>query len=452
MGWILGILLIWFLVEWVKWDEEKRVEAVTKAQEAEKMRERLRKKGIDKSIVSRMGYHEALAKLKEIEEKENRENRIARSKALEREKQIKEEQMKREKKIKEEKERKLAEEKEILNLKNNRPSLKDIKDKYGWSYSGNVESKDAKDYLEAFISGFGAVIFACIIEEIDAKTIVNKMMGTEAEIDFAESEIMFERFHEESEYKVDVESIGGEYLKGNISDDILIPYYFNYYDVKIGTSKYFKKIDSNESEDYFETQNTNIGEILYNEFYVSPSDEDYILIKYIETKDLYNSEVMYSKNEISNFDDGKSIQLGSTFIKVGEEVLNYSGSRHEYFFGKGMYTSLWKSKRLKKLQISDLWSEEYINLFKVDINESSVQDEVDLKGRTFCITGKLSKPRNYYKDLLISKSANVTESVSNNTDYLVANDQITKTNKLAKAREIGIKIIDENELLRLIGD
>ena len=64
-------------------------------------------------------------------------------------------------------------------------------------------------------------------------------------------------------------------------------------------------------------------------------------------------------------------------------------------------------------------------------------------GKTFVITGTLSKPRDYYKDIIESFDGNVTESVSKKTDYLLLGDN--PGSKYDKAKALGIKIINENE-------
>jgi len=71
-----------------------------------------------------------------------------------------------------------------------------------------------------------------------------------------------------------------------------------------------------------------------------------------------------------------------------------------------------------------------------------------LDGLTFVITGTLSEPRNYFKNLIEKAGGNVTGSVSSNTDYLLCGENAGS--KLDKARKLGLKIIDENALNSLI--
>jgi DNA ligase (NAD+) len=71
-----------------------------------------------------------------------------------------------------------------------------------------------------------------------------------------------------------------------------------------------------------------------------------------------------------------------------------------------------------------------------------------LKGKTFVITGTLSKPRNYFKRLIEDAGGKVSGSVSANTDYLLAGEKAGS--KLNKANKLGVKIINENALSRLL--
>lgn len=75
--------------------------------------------------------------------------------------------------------------------------------------------------------------------------------------------------------------------------------------------------------------------------------------------------------------------------------------------------------------------------------------DVDLSGKTFVITGTLTAPRDAIKDLLVAHGAKVSGSVSRNTDYLVAGTD--PGSKLAKARELGVAVLDEAGLATLLG-
>ena len=74
-----------------------------------------------------------------------------------------------------------------------------------------------------------------------------------------------------------------------------------------------------------------------------------------------------------------------------------------------------------------------------------------LSGKTFVFTGGLdSFTRDQAGKIVMSQGANVSTSVSKQTDYLVAGAD--PGSKLDKARQLGIKIIDEKEFKKLIGE
>jgi DNA ligase (NAD+) len=72
-----------------------------------------------------------------------------------------------------------------------------------------------------------------------------------------------------------------------------------------------------------------------------------------------------------------------------------------------------------------------------------------LAGKTLVITGTLSRPRDEIKEALQAAGAKVTGSVSAKTDYLVAGED--PGSKLAKARELGVRVVTEEELAGLLG-
>lgn len=72
-----------------------------------------------------------------------------------------------------------------------------------------------------------------------------------------------------------------------------------------------------------------------------------------------------------------------------------------------------------------------------------------LNGKSFVITGTLSEPREHFKDLIESAGGKTTDSVSKKTDYLVCGEDAGS--KLEKAKALGVKILSETELLKLLG-
>ena len=72
-----------------------------------------------------------------------------------------------------------------------------------------------------------------------------------------------------------------------------------------------------------------------------------------------------------------------------------------------------------------------------------------LAGNSFVITGSLSQfTRNEIKELIVDNGGKVTGSVSKKTDYLIAGENAGS--KLTKAQNLGIQVISEDDLLRMV--
>jgi DNA ligase (NAD+) len=71
-----------------------------------------------------------------------------------------------------------------------------------------------------------------------------------------------------------------------------------------------------------------------------------------------------------------------------------------------------------------------------------------LEGLVVVITGSLSRPRPQFRERLEALGAKVTGSVSRRTSWLVAGE--AAGGKLTKARELGVEVLDETALERLV--
>lgn len=71
-----------------------------------------------------------------------------------------------------------------------------------------------------------------------------------------------------------------------------------------------------------------------------------------------------------------------------------------------------------------------------------------LAGTTWVITGRLSQPRNHFKDRILQGGGKVSGSVSGKTDYLLAGE--SAGSKLAKAEALGVRIVDESAFESII--
>lgn len=77
------------------------------------------------------------------------------------------------------------------------------------------------------------------------------------------------------------------------------------------------------------------------------------------------------------------------------------------------------------------------------------QKKDNLKGKTFVLTGRLEQyTRQEMKEIIEARGGKVTNSVSKNTDFLLAGKD--PGSKLQKAKELGLKILGEEDLQELL--
>ena len=83
---------------------------------------------------------------------------------------------------------------------------------------------------------------------------------------------------------------------------------------------------------------------------------------------------------------------------------------------------------------------------------ASVRNDSVLGGKVFVITGKLKhfNNREQLVNLIQANGGNVAASVTKNTNFLINNDAASGSSKNKKAKELGIKIITEDEFLNMV--
>ena len=97
---------------------------------------------------------------------------------------------------------------------------------------------------------------------------------------------------------------------------------------------------------------------------------------------------------------------------------------------------------LKKLKSAGVWPEGKSKIEKKDGT---------LTGFTFVVTGTLpTLSREGVKELIENNGGKVIDSVSKKTSYLVLGEN--PGSKLAKAQSLGVKVLDEDELRKLVGE
>jgi len=112
--------------------------------------------------------------------------------------------------------------------------------------------------------------------------------------------------------------------------------------------------------------------------------------------------------------------------KVAESIFEYFKNRDNIAF-------------LKKLDNSD------IKIISPEINAASLK----LEGKTFVLTGSLQTlTREQAKDKIRELGGGISSSVGSSVDYVVAGSEPGE--KYEKAKKLGVKIIDEKELLKML--
>lgn len=88
--------------------------------------------------------------------------------------------------------------------------------------------------------------------------------------------------------------------------------------------------------------------------------------------------------------------------------------------------------------------------FEVDDDEGKLLSDV-LKGCTVVVSGNFSIPREEMKAKIAAHGGKNTSSVSSSTTYLLAGEK-AGPEKLRKAESAGVRVIDEDEFYRIIGE
>lgn len=193
---------------------------------------------------------------------------------------------------------------------------------------------------------------------------------------------------------------------------------------------------------------------------------DIFKIKQDDLLKLDNFKEKKSKNIINSIENSKIIDFSRFIYSLG---INEVGSKTAKDLAKSFknLNNLLRAEKEEIIAIEDIGeviAESIFNYFKDESNlkeiDSLFENGVKIKeletitknknieGKTFVLTGTLSRPRGDTEKLIESMGGKTSSSVSKNTDYVLAGENAGS--KLVKAQELGIKIISENEFEQLI--
>jgi DNA ligase (NAD+) len=132
-------------------------------------------------------------------------------------------------------------------------------------------------------------------------------------------------------------------------------------------------------------------------------------------------------------------KFGSNFYEVEpEKFLEIDG------FGEEMVKSIKEYIDVNREKIVKLKE-----ILKPNDPTKKVQNSL-FSNKKVVLTGTMKRPRREIKELLESLGAKVLNSVSRNVDYLIVGEN--PGSKLQKAKELGVKVISEDEMFNLIGE
>jgi DNA ligase (NAD+) len=88
--------------------------------------------------------------------------------------------------------------------------------------------------------------------------------------------------------------------------------------------------------------------------------------------------------------------------------------------------------------------------FEIDAGGNEILSD-KLQGKNIVVSGNFSRPRDELKQIIEQHGGKNAAGISANTGYLIAGDKMGPA-KLQKAEKLGIKIISENEFMKLINE
>jgi len=216
-----------------------------------------------------------------------------------------------------------------------------------------------------------------------------------------------------------------------------------------------------------------LGEALVDQLVekgIVKSISDLYNLKYEDLVKLERMGPKSSRNLLEQIENSKKNDLSKLIYALG---IRYVGEHIAEILAENFDSidDLAKAKREELLKIREIGEKvaESIEMFfkqkenlelierlkSAGVNVKSKKEEKVvkdvLKGKSFVITGTLSKyTRDEAEKLIVSLGGKVSSSVSSKTDYLIVGSE--PGSKLEKARALGVKIISEEEFLKMIGE
>lgn len=190
------------------------------------------------------------------------------------------------------------------------------------------------------------------------------------------------------------------------------------------------------------------------------------LVRKLNTLSVYRLQEKSVNNLIVGIERSKSAGLSALLYALGIRYIGETAARNlakhfrsmSQLMGAG-YNQLIEVEDVGEQMAGSLlkWFEKEGNRAIIDsLERAGVEMVIPEKegesslfeGQIFVITGTLSRPREYFKDLILDAGGKVSDSISAKTTYLLAGENAGS--KLKKAEKLGTKVITEKEFYDLL--
>ena len=175
------------------------------------------------------------------------------------------------------------------------------------------------------------------------------------------------------------------------------------------------------------------------------------------------------RNLVDSVNKARKTSPARLLFSLGIPNVGLSNAKNICKYFNNSWTDIQKADYLQLIQINgigDIMANAYVKYFQDEKNRLIVEDllreiefeeqaaagpapDLILEGLTFVITGSVEhfKNRNDLKETIEAKGGKTTDSVTSKTDYLINNDNLSNSTKNKKAKELGVKIITEQQFL-----
>lgn len=192
------------------------------------------------------------------------------------------------------------------------------------------------------------------------------------------------------------------------------------------------------------------------------------LVRKLNTLNVYRMQEKSVDNLIAGIERSKAAGFPALLNALGIRYIGETASRNLAKSFRNMQSLMDATyEQLKEVEdVGDQMANSLIRWFGKEENrqivkrlmEYGVEAEIEEKegesdqlgGQTFVITGTLSRPREYFKEMILNAGGKVSDSVSAKTSYLLAGENAGS--KLKKAEKLGTKVISEEEFYKIFNN